>query len=127
MVDRTSHRTDVPLTEEGARRYAETRRRISEVRGQIEADLPDLIAAARRAKAAHDAAITSARQAVVLLKAEREAQGVTLTELEARTGLPAAELAHIEEEPGAVRSLATLDLYATALGKRISITLADPL
>src|SRR5690349_8196823 len=96
MVDRSSRRITEPLTEEGRRRYAESRARVGEIRRQVEADLPELMAAARRAKAAHDAVQTPTREAVALLKAAREAQGVTLDELQARTGLPRGDLARLE-------------------------------
>ena len=125
MVDRTTHRTSVPLTEEGAARLAATRRHIDVIRSQVDADLPDLLAAARQAKAAHDAAVEPARQAVQLLKAEREAQGVSLTEMETRTGIAAAELERIERESQQMPSLVTLDLYARALDKRLWMTLTE--
>ncbi|MGC1273306.1 MAG: helix-turn-helix transcriptional regulator [Planctomycetaceae bacterium] len=125
LVDRLTHRTGVPLMDEGATRLAATRGRIDEIRSQIETDLPALLAAARRAKAAHDAAIAPVRQAILPLKAEREAQGVSLTDLEARTGVAAAELERIERESQLMPSLVMLDLYARALNKRLWMTLTE--
>ncbi|HEX6986365.1 MAG TPA: helix-turn-helix transcriptional regulator [Planctomycetaceae bacterium] len=125
MVDRTPHRISAPLTEEGARRYADVRSRIDEVRRQVEADLPALMSEARRARAAHEAALAPARLAIGLLKAEREAQGVTLADLESRTGVPVSELRRLEDDLTAVHSLAMLNRYAAALGKRLTITLSD--
>jgi len=124
MVDRPSHRITEPLTEEGRRRYAESRARVEDVRRQVEVDLPELMAAARRAKSSHDAAQASVREVVGLLKSEREAQGISLDELQERTGLPRGELERLEAGEAIVVSLATLNLYAAALGRRLSVTLS---
>lgn len=124
MFDRFSRRITESLTEEGRRRYAESRARIGEIRREVESGLPELVAAARRAKAAHEAAQAPTHEAVTLLKAAREAQGVTLDELHARTGLPRRDLARLEAGDTSAGSLATLNLYAAAIGRRLSITLS---
>lgn len=125
MVDREDRRITAPLTEEARRRYAESRDRIGEIREKVDADLPGLIATARRAKAAHDEAQTSTREAAAQLKSERELKGVSLAEVADRTGIPAEELRRLEEGR-AIGNLGVLSRYAAALGKRFSVTLSGP-
>jgi DNA-binding Xre family transcriptional regulator len=57
--------------------------------------------------------------AIAKLRAMREAQGVTLAELAARTGMTRGNVARLESQKNA--TLRTLDRYARALGCKLEI------
>jgi DNA-binding Xre family transcriptional regulator len=57
--------------------------------------------------------------AIAKLRAMREAQGVTLAELAARTGMTRGNVARLESQKNA--TLRTLDRYARALGCHLEI------
>ncbi len=97
----------------------EERRRHAEVRAAIEKEKPELIALGRRLLAQSD----RLRETVRILKAEREAQGLTLQELGERTGIGKANLSRLENSRNPNPTVGTLARYADALGKNLSITL----
>jgi DNA-binding phage protein len=66
------------------------------------------------------------REAVAALKAEREAQGVSLSDLEDRTGISKSSLSRLENDPTANPTITTLMRIAEALGREITITLSKP-
>ncbi len=74
----------------------------------------------RRMRARHD----MLRNALQALKAEREAQGVSLGELAKRTGISKASLSRLENDPAPNPTVATLSRIADALGRQIMIQLA---
>src|SRR5687768_5954830 len=57
--------------------------------------------------------------AIAKLRAMREAQGITLAELAARTGMTRGNIARLESQKNA--TLRTLDRYARALGCELEI------
>jgi DNA-binding Xre family transcriptional regulator len=61
--------------------------------------------------------------AIAKLRAMREAQGVTLAELAARTGMTRGNVARLESRKNA--TLRTLDRYARALGCELDITVVS--
>lgn len=64
--------------------------------------------------------------ALAALKAEREAQGVSLSEMEKRTGISKSALSRLENEPNANPTVSTLMRIAEALGREITIQITNP-
>ena len=60
-----------------------------------------------------------------MLKAERLRQGLSLSDVEARTGIERPNLSRLENEAKANPTVSTLTRYAEALGKKLLIVLAD--
>lgn len=61
--------------------------------------------------------------AIAKLRAAREAQGVTLAEIAARTGMTRGNVARLESQKNA--TLRTLDRYARALGCELEISVVS--
>lgn len=104
----------------------EQRVTIAEVRRQIETEERDeLIAIGKRLRAAKHSGVAALNESLRLLRAEREAQGLSLADLEQRTGIAMSNLSKLEnaEEPNP--TIATLATYADALGKKLVISLSD--
>lgn len=76
MVDREVRSVNKKLTEDERQRH----RRIRE---QIKQERAELVAYGKKVKARHD----TPRRAVAALKAAREALGLTLSDMRARTGI----------------------------------------
>jgi ribosome-binding protein aMBF1 (putative translation factor) len=107
----TEKRTrDRHLTPEEASRYEEIRR-------QVEQDRPELIAEAR------DVA-ERFRALGAMLRAEREAAGLTLRELSERSGMDKGFLSRLENGHRSP-TYDTLRRYAEALGKEIDVRIVD--
>jgi predicted transcriptional regulator len=98
------------------------RARVREAYRLAEAEKEDIIAQGRRHKAAHDRAIVALRQTFSLLKAERESQGLSLSDVEQRTGIGRAALSRLENAQDANPTIATLMRYAEALGKELVVS-----
>ena len=60
-----------------------------------------------------------------LLKSERESQGLTLAEVQDRTGISRAALCRLENLVDANPTIATLNRIAEALGKQLVVGLVD--
>lgn len=114
MTRRIAKRIEKPLT-------SEERARVRRAYEETEANKEQLIAAARKRM----------RQSVVrretcrLLRAEREAQGLSLADMQSRTGITRAALCRLENDQQPNPQIATLQRYAAALGKEIHVTPAD--
>ena len=65
------------------------------------------------------------REAVGALKAAREALGLTLADIKARTGIEKGNLSRLENAPNPNPTIETLTRYADAVGKELVITLVD--
>ncbi|HLQ43378.1 MAG TPA: helix-turn-helix transcriptional regulator [Planctomycetaceae bacterium] len=102
------------------------RARYRGLRAELDQERDDIVAQGRRFKAARDATAAELRHAVQLLKAERLAQGLSLADVEERTGLGKSALSRLETDPDANPTLATLARYAEALGKQLAVSLHDP-
>src|SRR6266851_3309752 len=76
----------------------------------------------------HDERAAADRFAELLrgLKAAREAQGLSLADLTARTGMDRSALSKLETGRRPNPTLETLVRYAEAVGKRLMVSLADP-
>ena len=93
--------------------------------GELASEKEEVLAAARESKAAYDAIAPELREVLKLLKAERQTQGLSLAEIESRSGLAKSKLSHLEDDPESNPTLSTLRRYATALGKKLSVRLTD--
>jgi len=85
-------------------------------------DKESILAEGRRIKAAHNRVKVAVRDALKILKAERHAQGLTLADVEQRTGIGRAALSRLENETEPNPTVVTLTRYAQALGKRLVVS-----
>lgn len=95
--------------------------RFDQVRDQVELELPDLLAR-------HEARMIGLDQLQLLLdqlKAAREAQGLSLSDVTRLTGMDRSALSKLETGQRPNPTLDTLVRYAEAVGKRIVVSLAD--
>ncbi len=65
------------------------------------------------------------QQVIQSLKAERMEQGLSLADIDARTGIGRSNLCRLENAPDANPTIETLQRYADALNKQILVTLTD--
>ncbi len=84
-------------------------------------ELPELTDRHDERTAAADRFAKSLKQ----LKAAREAQGLSLADLTARTGMDRSALSKLESGLRPNPTLETLVRYAEAVGKRLVVSLAD--
>jgi transcriptional regulator with XRE-family HTH domain len=61
------------------------------------------------------------REAFQLLKADRQAQGLSLTDLEKRTGIGRGALSRLENDAEANPTVTTLLRYSEALGRKLVV------
>lgn len=106
--------------------------RDAEVRKAIEAELPEIEAAARTAAEMHDAhvlrhlrktGVFDLSAAVAALKAAREAEGMTLVQVSEATGMSVPTLSALENGRTDNPTLRTLQRYAAAVGRRLVVGL----
>lgn len=114
MVRRKVRSVNKVLTEEERARH-------KVIREQIEQEKPELIARGRRARARH----TMLKEAVLALKATRQALGLSLADIKAYTGIEKSNLSRLENDPNPNPTIDTLCRYADAVGKKIVITLVE--
>jgi DNA-binding phage protein len=103
----------------------EERFRVQRLREQIDAEKDEILAEALRHEAAHDAVFARLRDVTQLLRAERSRQGLSLADIQTRTGIARSALSRLETESDANPTLTTVTRYAEALGKDLQIMLAD--
>lgn len=99
--------------------------RLRELRERVESEKAEIIAEGRSHKAAHDRAVSRLREVMQLLRAERTRQGLSLADMQERTGIARSALSRLESDPSANPTLTTITRYAEALGKDLRILLAD--
>ncbi len=105
---------DRHLTEEEAAKYRKIRERIVE-------ELPDLRARAKaRLQELHEA-----RQVFAELRKIREAQGLSLADVERLTGIDRSALSKLERGERVNFTVDTMTRYAAAVGKHVLFQLAD--
>ena len=102
------------LTPEEAARY-------KTIREQVAEELPSLIERHHERMATLDQVDELLRQ----LKAAREAQGLSLSDLTERTGMDRSALSKLETGRRPNPTVETLVRYAEAVGKRLVVSLAD--
>lgn len=91
----------------------------------VEREKPEILELARQVRRERDAALRPLREAIALLRTEREAQGLSLADVQGETGICRSALCRLETDLEANPTVATLLRYADALDKRLLITLAD--
>ena len=104
---------------------AEERARHAQVREQIANELPDIKKRAKQRLALLKKEGTPLRQTVAALRLERERQGLSLADINERTGIDRAALSRLENNEDANPTLATLERYADAVGKQIIVLLSE--
>jgi ABC-type phosphate transport system auxiliary subunit len=117
-------------TERGKRVYRkatdEERARHAKIRKQIADELPEIKKRAKERLALLKKEGTPLRQVLAALRAERERQGLSLADINERTGIDRAALSRLENNEEANPTLATLERYAEAVGKQMIVLLSDP-
>ena len=94
--------------------------RYRKIRGQVAAELPEI---KRRAKLAKPRILL--RQVLVALSDERQRQGLSLADLNERSGIDRGTLSKLENDGDPNVTMNTLLRYAEALGKSILVQLED--
>lgn len=90
-----------------------------------ERDKPEILKRAAEIKREHEAALRPLREALRAMREEREAQELSLADIQDRTGMSRSALCRMENDLNGNPTVSTLPRYADALGKRLLITLAD--
>ena len=103
----------------------EERKRHAKIREQIAEELPDIRRRARERLALLKKEGTPLRQVLTALRAERERQGLSLADINKRTGIDRAALSRLENNEEANPTLSTLERYAEAVGKQMVVLLSD--
>lgn len=106
----------------GQRLTAEEASRYRTIREQVSAELPELVHRQAERSANQEEAV---RQLLGELKAIREAQGLSLADLTALTGMDRSALSKLETGQRVNPTIDTLVRYAQAVGKRLVVTLVD--
>ena len=102
-----------PLADEEAERY-------QKIRAQVDAELPEI---RRRAKAAKPRVLL--KHVLKNLREERRRQGLSLADVNARSGIDRGTLSKLENEDDPNVTLNTLIRYAQAVGKAVFVQLED--
>ena len=103
----------------------EERARHQLAREQIAAELPEIKERALAALASLKKKGTRLRHVIAALRAERERQGLSLADLNERTGIDRATLSRLENNEEGNPTINTLERYAAAVGKQMIVLLAD--
>jgi DNA-binding XRE family transcriptional regulator len=101
------------LTDEEAERY-------QRIRAQVAAELPEI---RRRAKAAKPRVLL--KHVLKRLREERHRQGLSLADVNARSGIDRGTLSKLENEDDPNVTMNTLIRYAEAVGKSVFVQLED--
>jgi hypothetical protein len=115
----SNHRKRVTLSAEKRAELREVQKRV------LGPERSAISARARKAKSALDAARVELARAAELLRLEREGQGLSLSDMQQRSGLGRAAICRLENLVDANPTVGTLDRIAEALGKRLVISLED--
>ncbi|MFO7902025.1 MAG: helix-turn-helix domain-containing protein [Planctomycetota bacterium] len=98
---------------------ADEQQRLNRARAETEAIRDEIMAEGRIRKRALDISRAQVRHMVDALRAERERLGLSLADVEARSGLKRSALSRLENDPTANPTLLTLQRYASAIGMRV--------
>jgi DNA-binding phage protein len=104
----------------------EERARHAKVREQIADELPDIRRRAKERLALLKKEGTPLRQVLAALRAERERQGLSLADINERSGIDRAALSRLENNEDANPTLTTLERYAEAVGRQMVVLLSEP-
>ncbi len=103
----------------------EERERHARIREQVAEELPEIRQRARARLALLKKEGTPLRQVLAALRAERERQGLSLGDINERTGIDRAALSRLENNEDANPTLTTLERYANAIGKQMVVFLSE--
>lgn len=103
----------------------EERARVTEARRLVALDEAEIKQQLGQYKREYEAAQAALHDALKLLKEERLRMGLSLADIEERTGIGRPNLSRLENEAESNPTISTLTRYAEALGKRLLIVLAD--
>jgi ribosome-binding protein aMBF1 (putative translation factor) len=98
---------------------AQEQNRLDRARTETEAARDEILAEGDARKRALQISRAQVRQTVDALRAERERLGLSLADLESRSGLKRSALSRLEHDPTANPTLLTLQRYASAVGMRV--------
>jgi DNA-binding phage protein len=101
------------------------RAKVAEARELTQQDEAEIRRKAKQYKHEDDAARAAIREAMQLLQAERIRQGLSLSDIQRKTGIEPPNLSRLENDHSANPTIATLTRYAEALGKKLEIVLTD--
>ena len=101
------------------------RSRHENIRARVAEELPELKHRARERLAILKRDGTPLRQVMSVLRAERKRLGLSLTDLNERTGIDRAALSRLENNEDANPTLATIERYAQAVGKQVIVLLSE--
>jgi hypothetical protein len=90
---------------------------------ETEARKAEILAKGCLLKSAHDRANAVVRDALKRLKTERQAQGLSLSDIEEKTDIGRSALSRLENETDLNPTVVTLTRYAEALGKKIVVSI----
>lgn len=93
--------------------------RLNRAREETEAIRGEVLAEGRIRKRALDLSRVQVRHTVAGLRSERERLGLSLAEVESRSGLKRSSLSRLENDATSNPTLLTLQRYASALGMRV--------
>lgn len=114
MAKKNAKRTHRRFTDEERRRY-------DALVQQAEGDQDEILGQARRLKGE----LTTIRAVVGMLRAEREAQGLSLADMQERTGIQRSVLSALENQRYPNPTIKTLIRYADALNCDIAVQLIE--
>ena len=100
----------------------EEKQRWQRAREEAESEKKEILAKGRRIKSAHGRIEVAVGDALKMLKAERLGQGLSLSDVEERSGIGRAALSRLENETEPNPTVVTLTRYAEALGKRLVVS-----
>src|SRR5688572_30720174 len=86
---------------------ADERARVNEARHLVESEAAEIRRKAKQYKEEYDAARTTLQDALRLLKEERERQGLSLSDIQTRTGIERPNLSRLENEESSNPTIAT--------------------
>ncbi|HEY2883501.1 MAG TPA: helix-turn-helix transcriptional regulator [Pirellulales bacterium] len=118
-MKRQAKRSDKKLSPEKQRELRQTRERI------LREEKNEITREALQAFEEYEAARTELARAAELLKTERDKQGLSLADMQGRTGISRAAICRLENLVDANPTVATLDRIASALGKKLVVGLQD--
>jgi DNA-binding phage protein len=95
------------------------RERLNRALETVDAEIAELLPAARKRRAASAAL----RDACRLLRTERQAQGLSLADVSERTGISRTEISRLETAANKNPTINSLQRIASALGKELIVSL----
>ncbi len=102
------------------------RARLETARAETLANRDSIMAEGRVHKQAWEATRREVTRTIAALKSERERLGLSLADVEARSGLKPSALSRLENDPDANPTILTLQRYAAALGLTLQTTVQSP-